>query len=42
MLGDNPNDLQLKVAWEAFCDELKRAGDLVFQDSTPVHDIDRA
>lgn len=42
MLGDNPNDAQLKAAWEGFCDELKHAGDLVFQDSTPVHDIDRA
>jgi hypothetical protein len=42
MFGDNPNDERLKVSWEAFCDELKRAGDLVFRDSTPSQDIDRA
>ncbi len=42
MLGDNPKDLLLKADWEAFCDQLKAAGDLVFRDSTPAHDIDRA
>ena len=42
MLGDNPNDEQLKEGWDAFCDQLKSAGDLVFRDGTPVQDIDRA
>jgi hypothetical protein len=42
MFGDNPNDARLKADWEDFCDQLKAAGDLVFRDSTPAHDIDRA
>ena len=42
MFGDNPNDETLKASWENFCDQLKSAGDLVFRDSTPVQDIDRA
>lgn len=42
MFGDNPNDAALKASWEAFCDELKSAGELVFRDTTPSHDIDRA
>lgn len=42
MFGDNPHDATLKASWEDFCDQLKSAGDLVFRDSTPVHDIDRA
>lgn len=42
MFGDNPNDAQLKASWGAFCDELKSAGELVFRDSTPSSDIDRA
>ncbi len=42
MFGDNPNDAQLKAAWDAFCDQLKNASDLVFRDTTPSHDIDRA
>jgi hypothetical protein len=42
MFGDNPHDATLKASWEDFCDQLKRAGDLVFRDTTPVHDIDRA
>ena len=42
MFGDNPKDGQLKASWEAFCDELKSAGELVFRDSTPADDITRA
>ena len=42
MFGDNPNDAGLKQSWEEFCDELKSAGELIFRDTTPSRDIDRA
>lgn len=42
MFGDNPNDAQLKADWDSFCDQLKEAGNMVFRDTTPTHDIDRA
>ena len=42
MFGDNHNDAQLKDSWDNFCDKLKKSGDLVFRDTTPTHDIDRA
>jgi hypothetical protein len=42
MFGDNPNDAALKASWDAFCEQLKAAGELVFRDTTPPHDIDRA
>ncbi len=42
MLGDNPNDAALQASWHDFCDQLKAAGDLVFRDTTPTRDIDRA
>ncbi len=42
MLGDNPNDAQLKASWDQFCEQLKSAGDLIFRDTTPSADIDRA
>ena len=42
MYGDNHNDAQLKASWSDFCDQLKIAGDLVFRDTAPTHDIDRA
>ncbi len=42
MFGDNPNDARLKASWDNFCEQLKSAGDLVFRDTTPVQDIDRA
>ncbi|MBT4520200.1 MAG: DUF1214 domain-containing protein [Halieaceae bacterium] len=42
MFGDNPNDAQLKAGWEDFCDQLKDAGEIIFRDTTPIQDIDRA
>ena len=42
MFGDNPNDKALKAAWDNFCDELKGASELIFRDTTPSHDLDRA
>ncbi len=42
MKGDNPNDEALQAAWNDFCDDLKQASALVFRDSTPAQDIDRA
>jgi hypothetical protein len=42
MFGDNPRDQELRAGWDDFCEQLKAAGDLVFRDTTPAHDIDRA
>ena len=42
MFGDNANDAALKASWEQFCDELKAASELVFRDTAPSGDIDRA
>ncbi|MDH3926176.1 MAG: DUF1214 domain-containing protein, partial [Xanthomonadales bacterium] len=42
MFGDNPNDALLQSSWNEFCDQLKNAGELIFRDTTPAHDIDRA
>lgn len=42
MFGDNPHDAELKASWDDFCDRLKQAGDLVFRDTAPAGDIDRA
>lgn len=42
MYGDNPNDARLKASWDNFCEQLKQAGDLVFRDTAPRQDIDRA
>jgi hypothetical protein len=42
MYGDNPNDARLKASWDNFCEQLKSAGELVFRDTTPTPDIDRA
>ena len=42
MFGDNPNDALLRSSWNDFCDQLKEAGELIFRDTTPVQDIDRA
>ena len=35
-------DKQLKDSWDAFCDELKSAGDIIFRDTTPDNDLARA
>lgn len=42
MFGDNKNDAELKAGWSDFCRQLEEAGDIIFRDTTPVHDIDRA
>ncbi len=42
MYGDNPRDEELKAIWDNFCDTLKSSGDLIFRDTTPSADIDRA
>lgn len=42
MFGDNANDAELREGWSAFCAELEAAGELIFRDSTPTADIDRA
>lgn len=42
MHRDNPNDARLREAWHAFCEQLKEAGELVFRDTAPASDIDRA
>jgi len=42
MFGDHDSDALLKQGWEQFCDELKSAGELIFRDTTPAHEIDRA
>ena len=42
MFGDNPQDDALRASWHQFCDQLKEAGDLVFRDTAPAADIDRA
>ncbi len=42
MFGDNINDAELEAGWRHFCDELKEAGSLVFRDTTPQTDIERA
>ncbi len=42
MYGDNQNDEFLRAQWREFCDQLAEAGDLVFRDTAPNNDIDRA
>ena len=42
MYGDHPKDPELKATWEEFCDTLKSCSDLVFRDTTPATEIDRA
>ena len=42
MYGDNPNDEQLKAAWDDFCQQLQDAQEWIFRDTTPANDIDRA
>jgi hypothetical protein len=40
--GDSPVDKPLKEAWHQFCEELKRAGDMVFKDHNPATSLQRA
>lgn len=40
--GDNDNDQELRQAWYEFCDRLSAAGDLVFKDTNPANDLQRA
>ena len=42
MFGDHPKDAELKATWDAFCDKLKESSDLIFRDTTPASEIDRA
>ena len=42
MFGDTQHDEALKAAWDHFCDSLKSCSDLVFRDTTPHHELDRA
>ncbi len=42
MYGDNDNDVLLREGWQAFCQELADAGELIFRDTAPRADIDRA
>ncbi len=35
-------DIQLRQAWERFCDELKSAGDAAFRDMAPGNPVDRS
>lgn len=41
-MSKSARDKQLKQSWDAFCDELKSAGDLIFRDNTPDNDLARA
>src|SRR5437870_4112439 len=40
--GDMPHDEQLKRAWEEFCDKLKSAQSLIFNDTLGATPLDRA
>lgn len=42
MFGDGEDDEQLRASWHQFCDQLKRAGDLVFRDTAPKNPVTRA
>ena len=42
MFGDGTDDELLRSSWHEFCDELKKAGDLVFRDSAPKNAVGRA
>ena len=41
MFGECKDDRELKLMWEAFCDELKSAGELIFADGVPAGAVDR-
>ena len=40
--GDNPYDEQLNRAWEEFCEKLKSAQSLIFNDTLGATPLDRA
>lgn len=40
--GDNEHDQFLRETWHEFCDRLKAAGDLVFKDTNPANELQRA
>ena len=40
--GDSEHDDALKAAWDRYCDDLRRAGDLVFKDGAPSSGPERA
>ncbi len=42
MYGDHPKDAELKAIWDDFCDTLKSTSELIFRDTTPAQEIDRA
>ncbi|MBW2396695.1 MAG: hypothetical protein JRG95_20795 [Deltaproteobacteria bacterium] len=42
MFGDCEDDAALREACHAFCDDLKRADELVFRDTAPALPVDRA
>lgn len=42
MYGDGPDDELLRTSWIEFCEELKRAGELVFRDTAPANPTSRA
>ena len=41
-MGVTPDDDRLRAAWDAFCDGLKEAGNLVFDERAPANELDRA
>ena len=41
-MNNDKRDVLLKKSWDAFCEELKAAGDLIFRDTTPDNDLTRA
>lgn len=41
-MSNSTRDNHLKESWEAFCEELKAAGDLIFRETTPDNDLARA
>lgn len=41
MASDEKTDARLRAVWDAFCDDLKAAGELVFRDNTPQNEVTR-
>jgi hypothetical protein len=40
--GDEESDIRLREVWGAFCNDLKRSGDLVLRETTPRNEVTRA